>query len=163
MNHDLSARRRGAQCSAVIAALLACSAAGAENACLLTPAALQKATSRTFVEGQPARNLGDDSPLCHYAEKDNPQRKLTVGVSATKAKQQFESRLRLLQMSGKSIELKDVGDRAYYNGTAAGVLTGDKLISISNLRRAGQPQIAQEKVQELLRAAIEAAKMEGRG
>lgn len=157
MNRDLRARRCAVQCGAIIAALLACSAAAAETACLLTPAALQKATSRAFAEGQLARNLGDDSPLCHYAEKDNPQRKLTVGVSVANARQQFESRLRLLQMSGKSIELKDVGDRAYYNGTSAGVLAGDKLISISNLRRAGQPKIAQEKVQELLRAAIEAA------
>lgn len=101
--------------------MLACAVAHADTACLLTPSELQTLTGRAFSDGEPGKNAGDGSPLCHYAEKDNPRRKLTIGVSSTNAQSQFESRLRLLQMGGKSIDLKGVGDRAYFNGTAAGV------------------------------------------
>ncbi len=141
-------------------ALWPCSSVLAEGACLLTPAELQAATGRAFAAGQSAKNLGDGSPLCHYAEKDKPQRKLTVGVSSTNAQRQFESRMRLLQMGSASIKLDGVGDRAYFSGTAAGVLAGDKLISISNLRRSPDPKIAPDKAAELLRAALKAAKQE---
>ncbi|HEY6643279.1 hypothetical protein [Povalibacter sp.] len=137
------------------AALLMSVAAYANEACLLTPQQLQTLTGRTFAEGQASRNPGDGSPLCHYAEQTNPQRKLTIGVSSTNAKQQFDSRLRMLQMGGKSIELEGVGDRAYYNGTAAGVLAGSKLIAISNLRRASDPKIESDKVIAALRAALQ--------
>jgi hypothetical protein len=136
------------------AALLMGSAVHADDACLLTPAQLQTLTGRTFGDGQASKNLGDGSPLCHYAEQAKPQRKLTIGVSSTKAKQQFDSRLRMLQMGGKSIELKGVGDSAYYNGTSAGVLTGSKLITISNLRRASDPKIEPDKVVAALQTAM---------
>jgi hypothetical protein len=136
------------------AALLLGSAAHADDACLLTPAQLQTLTGRAFAEGQASKNLGDGSPLCHYAEQENPQRKLTIGVSSTNAKQQFDSRLRMLQMGGKPIELKGVGDSAYYNGTGAGVLTGSKLITISNLRRASDPKIESDKVVAALQTAL---------
>jgi hypothetical protein len=138
--------------------LLACATAQADSACLLTPAELQTLTGRAFSDGQASKNLGDGSPLCHYAEKDDPKRKLTIGVSSTNAQRQFESRMRLLQMGSKSIDLKGVGDRAYFNGTSAGVLAGDKLITISNLRRAADPQIAPEKVVATFQLALKMAK-----
>lgn len=138
--------------------LLACGLAHADNACLLTPSELQALTGRAFSEGQASKNLGDGSPLCHYAEKDNPRRKLTIGVSSANAQRQFESRLRLLQMGSKSIDLQGVGDRAYFNGTAAGVLSADKLIIISNLRRAADPKIAPEKVVAALQSALRTVK-----
>ena len=67
------------------------------------------------------------------------------------------SRLRLLQMGGKSIDLKGVGDRAYFNGTAAGVLSGDKLITFSNLRRSSDPKIAAEQLVPALQRALKKA------
>lgn len=134
--------------------LLACVVAQADDACPLTPSELQTLTGRAFGEGEASKNLGDGSPLCHYAEKDNPRRKLTIGVSSTNAQRQFESRMRLLKTGSKSIELQGVGDRAYFNGTAAGVLSGDKLITVSNLRRASDPEIAAEKVVALLQAVL---------
>jgi hypothetical protein len=136
--------------------LLTCAMAHADTACLLTPSELQTLTGRAFSDGQASKNLGDGSPLCHYAEKDNPRRKLTIGVSSANAQRQFDSRMRLLQTGGKSIKLEGVGDRAYFNGTAAGVLSGDKLITISNLRRAADPKIAPEKVVAMLQLALRA-------
>jgi hypothetical protein len=124
----------------------------------LTPSELQTLTGRAFSDGQASKNLGDGSPLCHYVEKANPQRKLTIGVSSTNAQRQFESHMRLLQMGSKSIDLKGVGDRAYFNGTAAGVLSGDKLITISNLRRAADPKIAPEMVVAMFQSALKAAR-----
>ena len=138
-------------------ALLSCSPVSANDACLVTPAQLQSATGRVFADGEAATNPGDGSPLCHYAQKDNAKRVLTIGVSSTKAKAQFDSRLRLLQRGSASIALQGVGDRAYFSGTAAGVLSGDTLVSISNLRRAGDPAIASDAVVELLRSALEAS------
>ena len=150
--------RRGRR-AALIAGigLFACAVAHADTACLLTPSELQTLTGRAFSDGQASKNLGDGSPLCHYAEKDNPRRKLTIGVSAVNAQRQFESRMRMLQMGGKSIALEGVGERAYFNGTAAGVLSGDKLITISNLRRAADPKIAPEKVAAMLQQALKMA------
>ena len=135
-------------------ALLAGSVAQAENACLLTPSELQRLTGRAFSEGEASKAAGDGSPLCHYAEKDNPKRKLTIGVSSSNAQRQFESRVRLLQGSGASIDLKGVGERAYFNGTAAGVLSGGRLITLTNLRRASDPKIAPEQVAAMLQLAL---------
>ena len=137
--------------------LLAGVMAHADSACLLTPSELQTLTGRTFSDGEPSKNLGDGSPLCHYAEKDNPRRKLTIGVSSTNAQSQFESRVRLLQQGGKSIDLKGVGDRAYFNGTAAGVLVGNKLITLSNLRRSSDPKITAEQLVPALQQALKKA------
>lgn len=128
----------------------------ADQACLLTPAELQAATGRAFNEGQATRVVGDGSPLCVYAETGQPQRKLTIGVSTQSARRQFESRMRLLRMGNKPIELAGVGDAAYFNGTAAGVLAGDRFISLSGLRRGASKdeQIAPERVVGLLQAAL---------
>lgn len=146
--------RSGARALIVVGAVLLNGAAWAESACLLTPAQLQTLTGRTFAEGQLATNPGDGSPLCHYAEQSSPSRKLTIGVSSTNAAKQFDSRVRMLQMGSKSIALDGVGDRAYYNGTSAGVLDGDRLVTISSLRRASDPKIEPGKVVDALRAAL---------
>lgn len=130
----------------------------AADACLLTPDELKALTGRAFEPGQPGKNLADDSPLCHYAESENPQRKLTIGMSTTNAKQQFDSRVRMLSMGGKSIELTGVGDGAYYNGTSAGALSLDKLVTFSNLRRSTDPQIAADSVAQALNAALKKTK-----
>lgn len=151
------ARRITTIATIAVVALLVHSTASAADACLLTPAQLQAATGRAFAAGEAATNPGDNSPLCHYAQTDNAKRVLTIGVSSTRAQAQFDSRLRLLQRGNASIALQGVGDRAYFSGTAAGVLSGDTLISISNLRRAGEPDIASDKVVALLRSALEAS------
>lgn len=151
MSIDTVRRARRLSLAVAGAALLACTLAHANEACLLTPAQLQDLTGRAFEEGQPGRNAGDGSPLCHYAERANPKRRLTIGVSSTNAQQQFDSRARMLQTGGRSIELQGVGEAAYYNGTAAGVLSGGRLFSISNLRRASDPKIEPEKVAAALR------------
>lgn len=140
-----------------VVTLLIRSTVSADTACLLTPAQLQVATGRAFAAGVAATNPGDNSPLCHYAQKDNAKRVLTIGVSSTRAQAQFDSRLRLLQRGNTSIALQGVGDRAYFSGTAAGVLSGETLISVSNLRRAGDPEIGSDKVVALLRSALEAS------
>jgi hypothetical protein len=145
--------------AAVIAGigLLACATAQADNPCLLTPEQLQTMTGRAFNEGEAGKNPGNGSPQCLYAERDNPSRKLIIGVSSTDAQRRFESHLRLLKMSSQPIALEGVGDRAYFNGTSAGVLSGNTLITFSNLRRASDPQIAPEKVVAMLRVALEKA------
>jgi hypothetical protein len=137
---------------------LTCQWALANDACLLTPAELQAATGRAFIAGQAGVTAGGGAPLCHYAEMDQPQRKLTVGLSTENAQRQFESNMRLLKMGAASIELKGVGDAAYFNGTSAGVLSGNTFIHLSNLRRGGSPKIAPERVIELLQAALKRAR-----
>jgi hypothetical protein len=57
-------------------------------------------------------------------------------------------------MGKKEIGLKGVGDAAYFNGTAAGVLSGDKLITVSNVRRPSAPEIPPERIVTLLQAAL---------
>jgi hypothetical protein len=133
------------------------SLAAASDACLLSAEELQAATSRAFAPGEPTK-AADGSLLCAYAEQANPKRRLTIQVSSQKAKQQFESRVRLLSSGTASIALSGVGDAAYYNGTSAGVLVGDRLIAIGGLRRAPDPKIAPEKVARLLQLAMEQAR-----
>ena len=133
------------------------SSADARDACLLSAQQLQAATSRAFAPGEPTK-AADGSLLCAYAEQANPKRRLTIQVSSEKAKQQFDSRVRLLSRGSASIALAGVGDAAYYNGTAAGVLMGDKLIAIGGLRRASDPKIAPEKVAHLLQLAMDEAR-----
>jgi len=124
------------------------------NACLVTPAELQTATGRAFSSGQESKAV-DGSPLCIYAETDAPQRKLTVNVIASRGKAAYDSRMRMLQMGKKSIDLKGVGDAAYFTGPAAGVLTGDTLITFSNVQRAGSKEpIPSERIVALLKAAL---------
>lgn len=128
----------------------------AEGACLLTPAELQAATGRAYSEGQATKVVGDGSPLCVYAETAQPQRKLTIGVSTQNARRQFESRMRLLKMGNKPIDLAGVGDAAYFNGTSAGVLAGERFISLSGLRRGASKdqQVTPQRVVGLLQAVL---------
>jgi hypothetical protein len=141
----------------MISMIATASLADASNACLLSTDELQAATSREFAPGEPTK-AADGSLLCAYAERANPKRHLTIQTSSEKAKQQFESRVRLLSTGRASIALAGVGDVAYYSGTAAGVLVGDRLIAIGGLRRAPDPKIASEKVARLLQLAIERAR-----
>ena len=133
---------------------LSTSNAFAASPCLLTPAELQSATGRAFIEGQETKTAVGD-PLCVYAEQARPQRKLTIEVTTNKASQRFDSRIRLLQMGKDPITLSGVGDRAYYNGTAAGVLSGERMIAIGQLRRSSDPKISADKVAQLLRSALD--------
>lgn len=125
-------------------------------ACLLTPEELRAATGREFIAGQEGK-AADGSALCTYAEVAVPTRKLAVNVIASRGKAAYESRVRLLSMGKKEIGLKGVGDAAYFNGTAAGVLSGDKLVTLSNVRRASAPEIAPERIVTLLQAALDRA------
>lgn len=128
-------------------------AAASAAACVLTPAELQSATGREFGAGQEGKAV-DGSGLCAYAEVAAPTRKMTVNVVESRAKAAFESRVRLLTTSKKDIALKGVGDAAYFNGTSAGVLAGDKLIVLSGVRRPGSPDIPSERIVALLQAAL---------
>ncbi|HVF17003.1 MAG TPA: hypothetical protein VNA21_08830 [Steroidobacteraceae bacterium] len=153
----LSAPAQRAALALMIGLIATASLADASNACLLSTDELQTATSREFAPGEPTKAAGG-SLLCAYAERSNPKRHLTIEMSSEKAKQQFESRVRLLSSGHASIALAGVGDAAYYNGTAAGVLVGDRLIAIGGLRRAPDPKIAPEKVARLLELAIKQAR-----
>jgi hypothetical protein len=136
----------------VLLALGAPSVASAA-ACLLTVDELRTATGREFGAGQEGKAV-DGSGLCVYAEAAAPTRKLTVNVIESRGKAAFDSRMRMLTMSKKEIGLKGVGDAAYFNGTAAGVLKGDKLITLSGVRRPSSPAIPQERIAALLQAAL---------
>jgi hypothetical protein len=142
--------------------VLACPAgiptkAAAQDACLLTPAQLQSATGRAFTEGVAGVEAGSNAPLCHYAEVERPQRRLTIGLLRENPRARFEASQRLLARGGNSIALAGVGDAAYFNGTAAGVLAGDVFIRISNLRRGASqdPEISPDQARALLQAALE--------
>jgi hypothetical protein len=123
------------------------------SACLVSVEELQTATDRTFSAGQEGKAV-DGSPLCVYAEAAAPTRKLIINVLESRGKAGFESRLRLLNVGKKEIGLKGVGDAAYYNGTSAGVLTGDRLIAFSGVRRAASKDIPPERIVALLQAAV---------
>lgn len=133
-------------------ALTHASVAMAEEPCLFTPEQLKVATGRAYAAGEAMKDAAGQ-PLCAYAEVERPKRKLVVGLHTEKARPQFESRVRLLKM-GKKIELEGVGDAAYFNGTAAGVLQGERFVSLTNLRRAGDPALEPTKVAQLLKAAL---------
>jgi hypothetical protein len=64
--------------------------------------------------------------------------------------------MRLLKVGKQPIDLQGVGDAAYFNGTAAGVLVGDRLITLSGVRRGSSKDaaIAPERIVTLLQAAI---------
>ena len=138
--------------------------AAAQEACLLTPAELESATGRAFTEGVPGVEVGSNVPLCHYAEVERPQRRLTIGLLRESSRARFEASQRLLTRGNDSIALPDVGSAAYFNGTAAGVLAGDIFIRISNLRRGASqdPEISPEQARTLLQAALDRAVAPGR-
>ena len=123
------------------------------TACIVTPGELQTATGRSFNAGQESKAV-DGSAVCSYTEADAPKRRLVINVIESRGKAQIESRKRLLSRGDKPIDLPGVGDAAYYNGTSAGVLSGDRLIAFTNLQRPGTPKAAPEKITALLQAAL---------
>ena len=125
-------------------------------ACLLTPEELRTATGREFSAGKESKAV-DGSDMCTYHEVAAPTRKLSINVIQSRGKASFESRMRLLSMGQKEIGLKGVGDAVYFNGTSAGVLTGDKLITLSGVRRPSAPELPPERVVTLLQAALNRA------
>ncbi|TDQ44154.1 hypothetical protein [Permianibacter aggregans] len=125
----------------------------ANSPCRLSSADLQAATGRTFNEGEVTITATGIS-MCVYTEKDKPKRRVTLEVSSDNAEKQFESKMRLLQLGKKSIVLPGVGDKAYFNGTAAGVLKGDTFFSLGQLRRSSEPELKPENVIALLSKTI---------
>ena len=126
------------------------------NACILTPAEVQTAIGRAFSAGQESKAV-DGSAVCSYAEVAFPKRRLVINVVDSKGKVRFDSAKRLLKMSNKPIDLAGVGDAAYFNGTSAGVLSGDKYIAFSGLKPApgSKPShAAPEQIVALLQAAL---------
>jgi hypothetical protein len=134
---------------------LALPATALATACLVTAGELQTATGRAFGPGVESKSV-DGAPLCIYAEVAAPQRRLTLNLLEQRGKAQFESRTRLLKMGKKPIELQGVGDAAYFNGTAAGVLQGDKLITFTGIRRmeSTNEHIPSQRIVALLQAAL---------
>lgn len=134
-------------------------AVGLANACMLTPAELQSLVGRAFNAGQESKAV-DGSSVCSYTEVALPKRRLLINVIDSKAKVRFESAKRLLKMTNKPIDLSDVGDAAYYNGTAAGVLSGDRMISFSGVKPppGSKPShLPPEQIVALLKAALNQA------
>lgn len=129
-------------------------AATPESPCLLSGAELSSFAGRVFADGT-ASKTAVGTPMCVYSEKDRPRRKLTIEVSSTNAASQFDSRVRLLQRGKASIEMAGIGDRAYFNGTAAGVLKGDTLVAVGQLRRSSDPEISRDNAGNLLRLLAE--------
>lgn len=134
--------------------LLASPSAVADTPCLLTGAELSSFAGRAFADGA-ASKTAVGTPMCVYTEKDRPKRKLTIEVSSTNAASQFDSRVRLLQRGKASIEIAGIADRAYFNGTAAGVLKGDTLVAVGQLRRSSDPDISRDSASNLLRLLAE--------
>ncbi|MBM0106737.1 hypothetical protein JM946_18550 [Steroidobacter sp. S1-65] len=132
-------------------------AVGLANACLLSPAELQTKMGRAFNAGQQSEAV-DGSALCSYTEVANPKRSLRINVIESQAAPRFERTKRLLTMGNKSIDLAGVGDAAYYNGTTAAVLSGDRLVVISNVKPPPGSKPSHHSPEEmvaLLKAAIE--------
>jgi hypothetical protein len=145
--------------SAVAVLSLGFPAVGLANACILTPAKLQTLVGRAFNAGQESKAV-DGSSVCSYTEVDSPKRRLVINVIESKADVRFESAKRLLKMSNKPIDLAGVGDAAYYNGTAAGVLSKDRMIAFSGVKPppGSKPShLAPEQIVALLKAALEQA------
>lgn len=128
--------------------------AEASGGCLVTPAELEAATGRVFEEGRSGKDITQQHDECVYAEKNQAKHKLVISVRTVNARQQFESRKRLLTMGKDSIDIEDVGDAAWFSGVAAAVLKGDRALFLSGVRRASDPNIPREKIAELLRAAL---------
>jgi hypothetical protein len=57
-------------------------------------------------------------------------------------------------MTRKDIGLGDAGDAAYFNGTSAGVLSGDKMIALSGVERAQAAAVPPERIVALMQIAL---------
>lgn len=132
-------------------------AVGLAQACILTPTELQTTVGRAFNAGQESKAV-DGSSVCSYTEVASPKRRLLINVIDSKANMRFESAKRLLKASNKPIDLAGAGDAAYYNGTAAGALSGDRMIAFSGLKPppGSKPShLAPEQIVALLKAALD--------
>ena len=130
----------------------------AANPCLLTVEELQQATGREFESGTPGKDIATQEPQCTYAETKNPKRHVMVRILTEKAAQRYASNKRLVSFGKDPIELDGVGDAAFYTGTTAGVLLGERAIILSTLRRASDAEIERSTVTDLLRKAAERLK-----
>jgi len=142
--------------TALILGTMGLPSAASAAACLLTPEELKVATGREFGAGQESKSV-DGSDMCSYPEVATPTRKLMLNVINERGKAAYESRLRLLTFGKKDIRLNGVGDAAYLSGTAAGVLKGDRLITLTNVRRPGTPELEPERIVTLLQRALDRA------
>lgn len=132
--------------------LLWAGAAGAAGPCLLSAEELTAATGRPFATGEPGQDAAG-TPICVYAQTDSPRRRLILGVAGDKARTRYQAQARLLAREPGS-RLDGVGEAAYYNGSAAGALAGERFVFLSQLRRGSDPEIAPQRVAELLDKAL---------
>jgi hypothetical protein len=130
--------------------LLAAPALAADG-CLLSVDELSAAAGRAFSAGEPRKDIVTEEPQCFYAQKDKPKRGMTLRIHTQKAASRFEATKRVTTFGSDPVELSGVGDAAFFNGTSAGVLVGDKAVILGSIRGAGDPKIAREKVVGLLK------------
>lgn len=130
----------------------------AADPCLLTPDELKQATGRAFEAGVPGKDIATQEPQCTYAEKNKPKRSVMVRILTEKAAQRYAANKRLVSFGNDPLDLEGVGEAAFYSGTTAGVLLGERAIILSTLRRAGDPKLERAAVVDLLRKAAERLK-----
>ena len=138
-----------------ISALILAGQAFATDGCLLSAEELSAATGRAFIAGEARKDIVTAEPQCFYAQKDKPKRGMMLRIHSQKAASRYEATKRVTTFGSEPVELPGVGDAAFFNGTSAGVLIGDKAVILGSLRGAGEPKVAREKVAELLRLVIE--------
>lgn len=127
------------------------SPAFASDACLLSVEELSAATGREFSAGEARKDIATGEAQCFYAQKANPKRGMSLRIHAQKAASRFEATKRATSFGSEPVDLPGVGDAAYFNGTSAGVLVGEKAAILGTLRGAGDPKIDRAKVAELLK------------
>lgn len=123
----------------------------ASDACLLSAEELSTATGREFSAGEARKDIVTSEPQCFYAQKANPKRGVLLRIHTQKAASRFEATKRATSFGSEPVDLSGVGDAAYFNGTSAGVLVGEKAAILGTLRGAGDPKIDRAKVAELLK------------
>lgn len=141
-----------------VGTLILAGQAFASDGCLLSSDELSAATGRAVLAGQPRKDIVTGEPQCFYAQKDKPKRGMMLRIHAQKAANRFEATKRVTAVGGEPVDLPGVGDAAFFNGTSAGVLVGDKAVILGSLRGAGDPKIAPEEVTKLLQLVAERLK-----
>lgn len=130
----------------------------AADSCLLSAEEVSAATGRAFSAGEARKDIVTGEPQCFYAQKENPKRGVMLRIHSQKAASRFEATKRVTTFGNDPVDLPGIGDGAYFNGTSAGVLVGDKAVILGSLRGAGEPKIGHDKVAELLRLVIDRLK-----
>lgn len=141
-----------------LSALVLTSQAFAADGCLLSVEELAATTGRAFSAGEPRKDIVTGEPHCFYAQKENPKRGMLLRIHTQKADRRFEATKRATSFGSDPVEVPGVGDAAYFNGTSAGVLVGDKAVILGSIRTAGDPKIDREKVAKLLKLVAERLK-----